>query len=77
MVRGASTLVVLLLLVTSGFAKDKNKSTLPAYVLRAHFVAVIIDPDAGISIENPRANENAQKDVEAALLNWGRFSPTR
>jgi hypothetical protein len=76
MVRGASTLVVLLLLVTSGFAKDKNKSTLPAYVLRAHFVAVIIDPDAGISIENPRANENAQKDVEAALLNWGRFSPT-
>jgi hypothetical protein len=74
MLKRASTLFALSLLVSVGFAKDK-KSTLPAYVLSAKTVAVIIDPTAGISIDNPRANQDAQKDVEAALLNWGRFEP--
>jgi len=60
--------------VTLGFAKDK-KNALPAYVLSAKTVAIIIDPSAGISIDNPRANEEARKDVEAALLGWGRFEP--
>jgi len=74
MLKRASTLIALSLLVTLGFAKDK-KNALPAYVLSAKTVAVIIDPTAGISIDDPRANEDAQKDVEAALLNWGRFEP--
>jgi hypothetical protein len=74
MFKRASTLAVMSLLVTLGFAKDK-KANLPAYVLTAKTVAVIIDPTAGISIDDPRANENAQKDVEAALLSWGRFEP--
>jgi hypothetical protein len=73
--RRASTLFVMCLLATLGFAKDKNKSVLPAYVLQAHTVAVIIDPSAGISVEDPRENEVAQKDVETALLDWGRFEP--
>ena len=72
----ASTLFAgILLLVSSGFAKDKTKPTVPAYVLRARTVAVIVDPTAGISVEDPRANQVAQKDVETALLNWGRFEP--
>jgi hypothetical protein len=74
MLKRASTLFAVSLLVTLGFAKDK-KNTLPAYVLSAKTVAVIIDPNAGISIDDPRANEDAQKDVETALLNWGRFEP--
>ncbi len=72
----ASALVALsLLLVTFGFAKDKTKRTLPPSVLEARTIAVIIDPDAGISVDDPRANQVAQKDVETALLNWGRFEP--
>jgi hypothetical protein len=74
MLKRASTLFVVSLLVTLGFAKDK-KVVLPAYVLSAKTVAVIIDPTAGISIDDPRANQDAQKDVEAALLSWGRFEP--
>ena len=75
MLKRASTLFVLSLLVTFGFAKDKKKNTLPAYVLNARTVAVVIDPHAGFSIDNPQANRDAQKDVESALLNWGRFNP--
>jgi hypothetical protein len=73
MLKRASALFVVSLLVTLGFAKDK-KNALPAYVLSAKTVAVI-DPSAGISIDDPRANQDAQKDVEAALLSWGRFEP--
>jgi hypothetical protein len=64
-----------LLLTTFGFAKDKPKNTLPFYVLHARTVAVIVDPEAGVSIEDPQANQVAQKDVEKALLSWGRFEP--
>ncbi len=75
--RHASALItVVLLAVSPGFAKDKTKPTLPPYVLTAHTVAVVVDPDAGISVDNPQANQVAQKDVETALLNWGRFEPT-
>lgn len=74
MVKRAFALFLLSLLATCGFAKDKTKNILPAYVLQAKTVAVVIDPNAVISIDDPRANEMAQKDVEAAFLKWGRFN---
>jgi hypothetical protein len=74
MVKRAFALFLLSLLATSGFAKDKTKNILPAYVLQAKTVAVVIDPNAVISIDDPRANEMAQKDVEAAFMKWGRFN---
>ena len=74
--RASGLVAIVLLAVSPSFAKDKTKPTLPPYVLTARTVAVVVDPDAGMSVDNPQANQIAQKDVETALLNWGRFDPT-
>jgi hypothetical protein len=77
MFKRTSAAVVALLLPSIAFAggKSKDKPYFPAYILSAHTVTVLVDPTAGISIDDPRANQVAQKDVEAALLKWGRFMP--
>ena len=76
MARRWSPLIPLFLIVIPlAPAKDK-KEILPAYVLEAKTVLVVIDPNAGISSSNPNENRTAQEDVEKALMNWGRFSPT-
>jgi len=72
--RVAAVFALSLLVAAVGFPKDK-KGMLPPYVLRARTVAVIIDPNAGVSIDDPQANRVAQKDVEMALQSWGRFDP--
>jgi len=62
-----------LLLTTFAIAKDKNKAVLPAYVLNAQTVLVVINPEAGEPLTDPTANRRAREDVERALMKWGRF----
>lgn len=66
-------LTLAVVLVASAAAKDKKTSTLPEDVLRARTVMVVIEPDAGEPIDQPRANAIARENVEKALLEWGRY----
>lgn len=54
-------------------AKEKDKIGLPADVLKAQTVVVVILPEAGEPLADPVANRKAQEDVEKALMKWGRF----
>ena len=54
-------------------AKDKKKAVLPADVLHAETVLVIVDPAAGVDAADPNANRAARQAVEEALNRWGRF----
>jgi len=69
--RAAFSLVLMCCLVAAG--KDKKKIILPADVLEAKSVFVVIDPGAGMAMDAPNANRIAQQDVENALMKWGRF----
>jgi len=57
-----------------GAAKDKKKDLLPANIVEARTVLVMVDPNAGIVAEHPNANRMAREDVENALMKWGRYS---
>ena len=72
--RGGLAVCVLLLTCLAGSAKDKKKSVLPVDILQAQTVLVVVDPSAGMDIQDPNANRIAQQDVERALMKWGRFS---
>jgi hypothetical protein len=58
-------------------AKDKKKALLPADVLQARTVLVIVDPSAGVDARDPNANRVARANVERALDQWGRFTPVQ
>src|SRR5215467_4932045 len=64
---------ILVLSTSLAFAGGDKKPVLPAYVLRAETVFVLIDPDAGTLPTSPMANQQARDDVEKALMKWGRF----
>jgi len=75
MVKRAVAAIVVSLVLAAGALAKKHDPALPEFVLQAHTVAVMIDPGAGMSADDPRANQIAEKDVEAALVKWGRFTP--
>src|SRR5260370_35078363 len=55
--------------------QTKQKNLLPADVINARTVLVLVDPDTGVSMTDPNGNQIAQQDVEKALLHWGRLRP--
>jgi hypothetical protein len=67
-----SILFPLLLLIPSATAKNK-KPPLPAEVLKAQTVLVVIKPDAGEPLTDVTANRTALEAVEKSLMKWGRF----
>ena len=74
MARRLSALLALAVLLTaSATAKDKKKPAMSEFVLRAQTVRVMIDPDAGEPVDQPRANYTARDNVEKAFLEWGRY----
>jgi hypothetical protein len=66
-------LSLMLLFTCVAIADKKKKDTLPAEILNAETVMVLVDPNAGMSTSAPLANRTAQEDVEKALANWGRL----
>jgi len=75
--RGCATTLGLLVFSLFAVAKDKKKIVIPADILRATTVLVVVDPTAGIDVEAPNANRLARTDVEQALVRWGRFTPVQ
>ena len=67
----AVSLMLVSFLAAAG--KDKKKIILPVDVLQARTILVVVDPDAGMVIEDPNGNRNARADVEQALMKWGRY----
>jgi hypothetical protein len=74
LVRMGVLLSLILLIASLTFANDKKKNLLPAYVLWARTVLVVMDPDSGITVTDPLANKTAREDVEKAIMKWGRFT---
>src|SRR6266850_2706649 len=73
MSRRSTRFLLAFLLVLSASAKEKDKIVLPADVLKAQTVLVVILPVVGEPLADPAANRKAQEDVEKALMKWGRF----
>jgi hypothetical protein len=74
--RISSVFIALLVLsVWTAAGNEKKKPVLPVQLSNVQTVAVIIDPDTGISPTAPLADKTAQEDVEKALAKWGRLRP--
>lgn len=73
LIRKLLAFTVVICCCVPALAKHKNQDLLPADVLRARTVLVIVDPDAGLDAADPNANRRAREDVEQALDEWGRF----
>jgi hypothetical protein len=59
-----------------GMANKKEKKVLPDTVLKAQTVTVVIQADAREPMSDPNANLKVQKEVEKAIMKWGRFRLT-
>ena len=74
---GLTTAAVALVVLASAQNKDKEKVSLPDYVLKAQTVVVLILPETAEPMNDPFANRKAQEEVEKAVMKWGRFRLTQ
>ena len=72
-VRTCLLMTLLAVCVVSVLADKKNKKVLPESVLRAQTVCVVIQAGAREPMSDPNANLKAQREVEKAIMKWGRF----
>jgi hypothetical protein len=74
--RVPALLALILLFSSQAIAKDKDKKKylLPADVLHARTVLVVVSPEAGTSATDPNGNRIAQEEVEKAIMGWGRLT---
>ena len=56
-------LAIVLATIPFSVAVAKKKAQVPAYILKAQTVCVLIDPDAGTSMSDPLANKTAEDEV--------------
>ena len=68
-------LPVLFLSCLVAVGKGKKKVPLPVDILQAHTAWVIVDPHAGVDVQDPNADRIARQNVENALAKWGRLQP--
>ncbi|HEV2102817.1 MAG TPA: hypothetical protein VGR58_08555 [Candidatus Acidoferrum sp.] len=54
-------------------ARKREKVYLPAFVLKAQTVLVVILPGSGEPVDDITANRKAQEEVEKAFMKWGRY----
>jgi hypothetical protein len=71
--RLSALLILVALLTITATAKDKKKPQMSEFILRAQTLRVMIDPDAGEPLDQPRANYTARDNVEKAFMEWGRY----
>ena len=69
-------LLIVVAFASVTLAKDK-KNLLPAYVLNARTVLVMIEPDAGAPITDLTGNKKALDEVERAISKWGWLTPVQ
>ena len=70
-----SSVIAVLIFTVALSASAKKKPPFPADILQARTVFVVIDPNAGIDVEDPNVNRQARADVERAFTRWGRLQP--
>ena len=70
-VRTRVLVLLVLLSISLAIAGSKKKPLLPAYVVKARTVAVLIDPNAGTSVTSPLANKTAQERCRESAHEMG------
>jgi hypothetical protein len=70
-IRRTTVFFLLVLFVCQSAAKDKKH--LPDELLTAKTFAIVVDVDSHEVATNPNIQETLQKELETAIVNWGRY----